>query len=53
MDIRYYFIHDLVKKGIVKVEYCPTEEMVADYQTKPLHGAKFTTFRKLIMGINK
>jgi hypothetical protein len=31
------------------IKYCPTEEMVADFMTKPLTGAKFHKFRKAIM----
>ena len=37
-------------KGEIKVEYLPTELMLADYFTKPLHGAKFKYFRDFIMG---
>jgi len=43
---RHFFINDLKEKGLVSIKYCPTEEMVADYMTKPLHGSKFTKFRK-------
>jgi hypothetical protein len=25
----------------IKIKYCPTDEMVADYMTKPVVGAKF------------
>ena len=49
LDIRYFFINDLKEKGLVSIRYCPTEEMVADYMTKPLHGSKFTKFRNIIM----
>ena len=35
----------------MKVEYCPTDEMVADYFSKPLQGAKFKKFRKEIMNL--
>ena len=36
IDIRYHMIRDNVKKENVKVEICPTQEMVADIMTKPL-----------------
>jgi hypothetical protein len=49
LDIRYFFINNLKEKGLVYIKYCPTEEMVADYMTKPLHGSKFTKFRNMIM----
>jgi len=51
LDIRYFFINDLKEKGLVSIKYCPTEEMVADYMTKPLHGSKFTTLCNMIMNL--
>ena len=41
LNIRYYFLSDRIANGELRVEYCPTDEMVADYFTKPLQGAKF------------
>ena len=49
LNIRYFFLHDLKEKGLVSIEYCPTDEMIGDYHTKPLHGAKFSKFRRIIM----
>jgi hypothetical protein len=37
--------------GEVKLQYCPTEEMIGDYFTKPLKGKCFFVLRK-IMGEN-
>jgi hypothetical protein len=51
LDIRYCFLHDLKDKGLVTIEYCPTDDMWGDYMSKPLHGTKFTKFRKLIMNL--
>jgi len=31
------------------VKYCPTDDMIAYYNTKPLVGNKFKVFRDLIM----
>ena len=50
IHIRYFFVKDRVDKGEIKVEYCPTLQMVADYFTKPLQGALFKKFRNVIMG---
>jgi hypothetical protein len=50
-NIKYFFITDLIKRQEVKVEYCPTESMLADYMTKPLIGIKFEKFRKDIMNL--
>ena len=48
-DIKYFYITDLIERKEVEIEYCPKDEMIADYMTKPLLGAKFHKFRKLIM----
>jgi Reverse transcriptase (RNA-dependent DNA polymerase) len=52
LNIRYFFIADQVEKGNLCVEYCPTEEMVADFMTKPLQGKLFVKFRDSIMGVS-
>ena len=51
IDIRYFFIKDCIEKQKLEVEYCPTDDMVADFLTKPLQGAKFNKFRKQIMNL--
>jgi Reverse transcriptase (RNA-dependent DNA polymerase) len=50
-DIRYYFIHDHINHGTVKVEYCPTDLMVGDFHTKPLQGSAFCRFRAIILNL--
>ena len=35
----------------VEIKWCPTEEMVADFTTKPLQGSHFRRLRNLIMGM--
>ena len=50
INIRYYFVTDHVEKGNVSIEYCPTEDMIADFMTKPLQGEKFREFRRAILG---
>ena len=32
--------------------YCPTEEIIADFFTKPLQGAQFVKFRDVVLGID-
>ena len=51
INVRYFFVVDKIKNKEVKIVYCPTEEMVADYNTKPLQGSLFYYFRNKIMGI--
>jgi hypothetical protein len=52
INIRYYFVTDRIAKGELKVQWCPTTEMVADYMAKPLQGKLFRRFRDLIMGLD-
>ena len=45
IEILYFYIHDLVQKGAVKLDYVGTDEQVADVLTKPLSCGKFKYFR--------
>ena len=36
----------------IKIEWCPTKEIVADFMTKPLQGNHFRRLRDLIMGMS-
>lgn len=45
INVRYHFIRDYIKNGMVTCEYCPTEEMTADLLTKPLIRIKLEKFR--------
>ncbi|GKB28168.1 retrovirus-related pol polyprotein from transposon TNT 1-94 [Tanacetum coccineum] len=42
--VRYHFLRDLVKEGVIKLVYCHTEEQLADIMTKPL---KMVTFQRI------
>ena len=53
IDIRYFFITDKVKKGDLRIDYCPTSDMVADFFTKPLQGSLFKRLRALIMNLHQ
>ena len=50
IEIRCHFVADDIRRGTTKVAHCPTEEMVADFFTKPLQGSLFRKFFKMIMG---
>jgi hypothetical protein len=50
-EIRYCFIHNHIKRGNVRVEYCPTDLMVGDFHTKPLQGSAFCHYRALILNL--
>ena len=50
IHIRHFFVKDRVDKKEIKVEYCPTSIMLADFFTKPLQGALYQKFRDVLMG---
>lgn len=50
IDVRYHFIKDYIKRGVISCQYCCSEEMIADALTKPLNRTKFEKFR-LMMGL--
>jgi len=52
INIRYYFIKDCIDKKYLNVEYCPTDDMIGDYPSKPLQGRKFKKHRKAIMNLD-
>ena len=46
----FIYLTDQIAQGTIKVHYCLTEAMTADYMTKPLQGELFRTHKKNIMG---
>jgi hypothetical protein len=50
INIRYYYVADRVAKGDLRVVWCPTDKMIANFLTKPLQGKAFVEFRDLLMG---
>ena len=48
INIHYFFITDRIGRREVAVKYCPTDDMIADFYTKPLNGSKFCKFCNLI-----
>jgi hypothetical protein len=45
IEIRYHFIHDMMQRGAIKLQYVDTDEQVVDVLTKPLSRVKFEHFR--------
>jgi hypothetical protein len=52
-DIRYYYVKDLIDRGVIKVSHCVSEDMVADFFTKPLQGKRFMHMRSIILNDTK
>jgi len=51
LNVRYYFVTDQIKKGHVKVAFCPKQDMIADFFTKPLQGSLFMRMRERILNL--
>jgi hypothetical protein len=45
IEIHYHFIHDMVQRGALKLQYISTVEQVVDVLTKPISRVKFEHFR--------
>ena len=50
--IKLFYITDLISRNEVEVRYCPTDQMIADYMSKPVIGAKFKFLRDLILNLS-
>jgi hypothetical protein len=36
LDIRYFYVRDLLERGIISLEHCSSDNMIADFFTKPI-----------------
>ncbi|KAF4132186.1 hypothetical protein GN958_ATG18624 [Phytophthora infestans] len=45
INTKYHWLRQKVKEHEIRIQYCPTSEMVADHFTKPLGTIKFKHFR--------
>ena len=53
IEIRYFYIRDMMQKGAIKLQYVSTDEQVADILTKPLSRVKFEHFRDKLGVVRK
>ena len=52
IDIRAFWLKELIDSGEVELVWTPTEEMLADVLSKPLNGSRFVTLRdRLLSGV--
>lgn len=49
IDVRYYFISEQFDEGLFKLEYCNTNDQIADVFTKPLLTEKYVKFRDALV----
>ena len=52
INIRYFFVKHYMDSDELKIEYLPTEEMVADVLTKPLQGDLFRRMRNKLLNVD-
>ena len=52
LNIRYFYLHNLIKKKLMRTEYCSMSDMIADFFTKPLQAKHFSKLRAIVMGQN-
>ncbi|RVW41754.1 Retrovirus-related Pol polyprotein from transposon TNT 1-94 [Vitis vinifera] len=48
IDVRFHFLRDLTREGVVELKHCGTQEQVADIMTKPLKLDVFLKLRELL-----
>ena len=48
IKIHHYFVKQ--DNGEFTLNYCPTEDMIADILTKPLQGNQFIKLRNILLG---
>lgn len=54
IKIRYFFVSHYIETKEIALQYLPTEDMVADTLTKPLHGSRFHKLTGILTGnLNK
>jgi len=46
IEIRHHFIRELVEKKEIELQFCKTDEQLADMFTKALPSEKFAHFRE-------
>ena len=50
ISLRYNIVRELCSNGTIDIQYCPTEDMIADILTKALGPSAFLRLRPLLMG---
>ena len=53
MAVRWHFIQGKIQDKTIKLEYMPTNDMIADIMTKTIQGSKWETLKKLLLNDQK
>ena len=53
IEIRYFYIRDILQKGAINLQYVSTEEQVVEVLTKPLSRVKFEYFHDKLGVVQK
>lgn len=48
IDVRFHFLRDLTKYGVIKMVHCHTQDQIVDITTKPLKLDVFVKLRSLL-----
>ncbi|RVW73046.1 Retrovirus-related Pol polyprotein from transposon RE1 [Vitis vinifera] len=48
IDVRYYFLRDLCKDGVIDLVFCKSEDQIANILTKPLKPTVFMKLRSML-----
>ena len=51
INIRLFLIPDCISRKELNVEWCPKNDTIVDFKTKPTQGILFNKFRDLIIGV--
>jgi hypothetical protein len=46
IDVRYHFLRDLNKDGIIELKFCKSQDQLADIMTKALKVDSFSKLRE-------
>ena len=48
IDIKFHYVCDQCNEKVTELEYCPTQDMIADILTKGLNQATFKRLRQIL-----
>lgn len=51
INIKFHYLRELVAQGTIRFEWCPTDDMAADFLTKALAPPRFLDHRQRLVGM--